>query len=126
MGKRAARIFGHRVNVTRAGLTYQLDFVTPGIMPADASSRNVMRESLKRRMKARRRPLIRQRLTKRVGLASRGNIESANVAAFGVVDVEHLLVGRERESVRLDEIPRDHGQRLTVRRNTIDALEIQF
>jgi hypothetical protein len=29
---------------------YQLDFVTPGIIPAEASSRKVMREILNRRM----------------------------------------------------------------------------
>src|SRR4030095_13000646 len=35
----------------------QLDLVTPGIMPAEASSRKVRRETLKRRINARRRPL---------------------------------------------------------------------
>ncbi len=53
---------------------YQLDFVTPGISPDEASSRKVIRESLKRRMKARRLPETRQRFTRRVGLASRGSI----------------------------------------------------
>ena len=52
----------------------QLDLVTPGIMPALASSRKEIRESLKRRMNARRRPETRQRLTIRVGLALRGNM----------------------------------------------------
>src|SRR5450432_3812516 len=51
--------------------SYQLDLVTPGMNPADASSRNVRRETLNRRMKARRRPLTSQRFTTRVGLASR-------------------------------------------------------
>src|ERR1700730_6818462 len=56
---------------------YQLDFVTPGINPWDASSRKVRRETLKRRMNARRRPVTSQRLTTRVGLASRGSCASA-------------------------------------------------
>ena len=54
---------------------YQLDFVTPGINPAEASSRKTRREILKRRMNARRRPLTSQRLTTREGLASRGSCE---------------------------------------------------
>src|SRR5438874_1356433 len=56
-----------------SGADYQLDLVTPGISPLDASSRKVSREILKRRMKARRRPDTWQRLTTRVGLASRGS-----------------------------------------------------
>ena len=52
---------------------YQLDFVTPGMNPLDASSRKAMRESLKRPMKARFRPLAMQRRLRRTGLASRGN-----------------------------------------------------
>ena len=56
---------------------YQLDLVTPGIIPLDANSRKAIRESLKRRMNARRRPLIWQRLTVRVGLASRGSCHQA-------------------------------------------------
>src|SRR6202011_5850717 len=52
---------------------YQLDFVTPGIIPWEASSRNAMRDSRKRRMNPRRRPLCWQRLMRRVGLASRGS-----------------------------------------------------
>ena len=55
--------------------SYQLDFVTPGIIPAAASSRKVMREILNRRMNARRRPVTWQRLISLVGLASRGNCE---------------------------------------------------
>jgi hypothetical protein len=58
---------------TREPVSYQLDFVTPGMNPFEASSRNVRRETLKRRMKARRRPLTSHRLTTRVGLASRGS-----------------------------------------------------
>jgi len=54
---------------------YQLDLVTPGIIPDEANSRKVMREILNRRMKARRRPLTTQRLTSRDGLASRGSCE---------------------------------------------------
>jgi len=53
--------------------SYQLDLVTPGIKPLDASSRKVSREILNRRMNARRRPETWQRFTTRVGLASRGN-----------------------------------------------------
>src|SRR5664279_1290619 len=52
---------------------YQLDLVTPGMSPCEASSRKVRRETLNRRMKARRRPVTSQRLTTRVGLAFRGN-----------------------------------------------------
>lgn len=55
--------------------SYQLDFVTPGIIPAAASSRKVMREILNRRMNARRRPVTWQRLISLVGLASRGSCE---------------------------------------------------
>src|SRR5205823_4376232 len=55
---------------------YQLDLVTPGINPLEASSRKVSRDTLKRRMKARRRPETWQRFTIRVGLASRGNCAS--------------------------------------------------
>ena len=62
---------------THEPVSYQLDFVTPGINPFEASSRNVRRETLNRRMKARRRPLTSQRFTTRVGLASRGNCERA-------------------------------------------------
>ncbi len=36
-----------------SGVGYQLDFVTPGMRPFEASSRNVMREIWKRRRKAR-------------------------------------------------------------------------
>src|SRR5439155_19080212 len=52
---------------------YQLDLVTPGIRPCEASSRKVKRDILKRRIKARRRPVTSHRFTTRVGLASRGN-----------------------------------------------------
>ncbi len=55
-------------------LAYQLDFVTPGSDPAEAISRNVIRDSRKRRRNARRRPVTSQRLTTRVGLASRGSM----------------------------------------------------
>src|SRR3982751_4436544 len=54
-------------------VVYQLDLVTPGINPCEASSRKVRRDILNRRMKARRRPLTSQRFTMRVGLASRGS-----------------------------------------------------
>src|SRR5205085_324892 len=57
--------------------SYQLDFVTPGMNPPEASSRKVRREILNRRMNARRRPLTSQRLTTRVGLASRGSCDRA-------------------------------------------------
>jgi hypothetical protein len=56
-----------------AGRDYQLDFVTPGINPWEAYSRNAIRDRRKRRLKLRRRPLCSQRFTKRVGLASRGS-----------------------------------------------------
>jgi hypothetical protein len=52
---------------------YQLDLVTPGINPWEAHSRKAIRDRRKRRLKLRRRPLCSQRLTKRVGLASRGS-----------------------------------------------------
>src|SRR6266480_786871 len=55
---------------------YQLDLVTPGIKPCEASSRKVRRDILKRRIKARRRPVTSHRFTTRVGLASRGNCVS--------------------------------------------------
>ena len=63
----------HAPILPRVAENYQLDFVTPGIIPAEASSRKVMREILNRRMYARRRPLTWQRLTSLVGLASRGS-----------------------------------------------------
>lgn len=53
--------------------TYQLDLVTPGIKPAEAISRKVIRESLNLRIKARRRPVSWHLFTNRVGLASRGS-----------------------------------------------------
>ena len=43
-------------------LSYQLDFVTPGISPLCAISRKQMRHSPKRRMKPRERPQILQRV----------------------------------------------------------------
>src|SRR5438552_3636995 len=58
-------------------LLYQLDLVTPGMSPCEASSRKVRRDILNLRIKARRRPVTSQRLTTRVGLASRGNCVSA-------------------------------------------------
>ena len=60
---------------TRSQTFYQLDLVTPGMSPLDANSRKVRREILNRRIKARRRPDTWQRLTTRVGLASRGSCE---------------------------------------------------
>ena len=42
---------------TLTRLAYQLDFVTPGMSPEEANSRKVSRETLKRRIKARRRPV---------------------------------------------------------------------
>ena len=54
-------------------VVYQLDLVTPGINPCEASSRKVRRDILNRRMNARRRPVTSQRFTTRVGLASRGS-----------------------------------------------------
>src|SRR3954471_24544995 len=59
----------------RGERSYQLDFVTPGMSPPEASSRKVRREILKRRIKARRRPVTSQRFTTRLGLASRGSWE---------------------------------------------------
>ena len=59
-----------------AATAYQLDLVTPGINPCEASSRKVRRDILNRRMKARRRPLTSQRFTTREGLASRGSCAS--------------------------------------------------
>src|ERR1043166_3348187 len=59
----------------REPVSYQLDFVTPGMNPPEASSRKVRREILNRRINARRRPLTSQRLTTRVGLASRGSCD---------------------------------------------------
>lgn len=53
--------------------TYQLDLLTPGMSPWEASSRNVSRDILNLRMNARRRPVTSQRFTTRVGLALRGN-----------------------------------------------------
>ena len=47
--------------------------VTPGINPFNAASRNVSREQPNLRRYPCRRPLIEQRLTRRVGLASRGS-----------------------------------------------------
>ena len=44
---------------------YQLDLVTPGINPCEASSRKVRRDILNRRMNARRRPVTSQRFTTR-------------------------------------------------------------
>ncbi len=43
---------GHCLVAFQKGIVfdYQLDLVTPGIMPEEASSRKVMREILKRRM----------------------------------------------------------------------------
>lgn len=38
------------LRVTAEGAGYQLDFVTPGMTPAEAISRNLMRETPKRRM----------------------------------------------------------------------------
>jgi len=45
---------------------YQEDLVTPGILPASASSRSVIRETPKRRWKPRGRPLSEQRLRMRI------------------------------------------------------------
>jgi hypothetical protein len=59
-----------------ASARYQLDFVTPGIIPAEANSRKVRRDILNRRINARRRPLTWQRFTTREGLASRGKADN--------------------------------------------------
>ncbi len=53
---------------------YQLDLVTPGIIPELANSRKEIRERLKRRMKPWRRPVKAQRFTKRTGEALRGSM----------------------------------------------------
>jgi hypothetical protein len=53
-------------SLTAIALSYQLDFVTPGIIPSLASSRKQMRQSSNFRMYPRGRPQRRQRLTFRV------------------------------------------------------------
>jgi hypothetical protein len=65
--------FTRRIATRLRSKIYQLDLVTPGIKPCEASSRNVKRDILNRRIKARRRPVTWHRFTTRVGLASRGN-----------------------------------------------------
>src|SRR5437660_12936107 len=54
-------------------LTYQLDLVTPAIKPCEASSRKVRRDILKRRIKARLRPVTKPRFTTHLGPALRAN-----------------------------------------------------
>lgn len=66
----------HARKIVKEIRCYQLDFVTPGIMPALASSRKAIRERWKRRRNAWRRPVSSQRLTSRTGDALRGNIVS--------------------------------------------------
>src|SRR3954465_10921858 len=55
---------------------YQEDFVTPGILPASASSRSVIRDTPKRRWKPRGRPLSEQRLRMRTFEELRGSFAS--------------------------------------------------
>src|SRR5690606_32635822 len=71
-GHRRKSLLGCSDCESQPGPDYQLDFVTPGIIPAEASSRKVRREILKRRRYARRRPEISHRFTTRTGLASLG------------------------------------------------------
>src|SRR5205814_9642257 len=75
--KNSTGVFISRMRILASGtgslVIYQLDLVTPGINPCEASSRKVSRDILNRRMKARLRPLTSQRFTTRVGLASRGS-----------------------------------------------------
>src|SRR3954467_9463346 len=59
---------------------YQLAFFSPGITPAWASSRSLMRQIWNLRMLPLERPVIAQRRCERVGLESRGNF--ANAAKF--------------------------------------------
>jgi hypothetical protein len=77
MHEKIRRARDHGPRASKAGKVrlrdYQLDLVTPGIIPCVASSRKAMRESLNRRMNERRRPLVWHRLVTRVGLAFRGS-----------------------------------------------------
>src|SRR3954462_8898399 len=57
-------------------VVYQEDFVTPGILPASASSRRAIRETPKRRWKPRGRPLSEQRLRMRTFEELRGSLAS--------------------------------------------------
>ena len=66
---------GLRLVKRSAEMAYQLDLVTPGIRPLEASSRKAMRESLNRPMNARLRPVALQRRLRRTGLALRGSME---------------------------------------------------
>ena len=61
-------IFGetfNRIHAIQTGNTSYLEFLTPGIIPKSASSRKQMRQSPKRRRKARERPQRPQRLCTR-------------------------------------------------------------
>src|SRR5690606_12923671 len=60
---------------------YQEDLMTPGILPASASSRNWIRETPNFRMKARGRPLMEQRFFTRTGEELRGSFWSFFCAA---------------------------------------------
>lgn len=75
--RRPTNFVGGTGAAPRATLDYQLALVTPGMSPAQASSRKVRREIWNSRMKARLRPEMRQRLDRRTGLALRGNCDNA-------------------------------------------------
>src|SRR5258708_28651770 len=66
---------------------YQEDLVTPGILPASASSRRVMRETPKRRWKPRGRPLSEQRVRMRTLGELRGSLASFFLAAENLSSV---------------------------------------
>src|ERR1043165_5006325 len=79
---------------------YQEDLVTPGILPASASSRSVMRETPKRRWKPRGRPLSEQRLRMRILEELRGSLASFFWAAKNSSSV---VAGLARMAFRSEE-----------------------
>ena len=66
--------------------------VTPGIKPFSAISRKVRREQPNFRMNAWRRPVMAQRLTRRIGLALRGNysLGLSDQTVFPEIDLDKI------------------------------------
>src|SRR3954466_1505437 len=82
-------------------VVYQEDLVTPGILPASASSRRAMRETPKRRWKPRGRPLSEQRLRMRTLEELRGSLASFFWAAKNSSSVVAGLARTALSSARL-------------------------
>ena len=75
---------------------YHEAFRIPGIMPCNANSRSMIRETLNLRYTPRLRPVKAQRLRTRVGLASRGQTRQCRIVTLGFEFTPQIGVFRHR------------------------------